>query len=138
MKAVAPQSDPSDDAAWQRLYHLLDRSDQARVLVVGDFMIDRYYYGDAERISPEAPVPVLRIVRQEEALGGAGSVVADVAALGARGICVGVVGDDPIAGIMDELLQAAGADPTGLVRVSGRPTTLKTRRSRPLPAGFTR
>jgi D-beta-D-heptose 7-phosphate kinase/D-beta-D-heptose 1-phosphate adenosyltransferase len=112
---------------WQRLCELLERADTRHILVVGDFMIDRYLYGDAERISPEAPVPVLRVVRQEEALGGAGSVVADIAALQATAHCLGVVGDDAVAEVMHSLLKKTGADPAGLVRVPGRPTTLKTR-----------
>ena len=112
---------------WQRLCELLDRPRDRHVLVVGDFMIDRYLYGDAERISPEAPVPVLRVVRQEEALGGAASVVADVAALGAHAHCVGVLGDDDAAARLRTLLTKTGADASGLVAVRGRPTTLKTR-----------
>jgi D-beta-D-heptose 7-phosphate kinase/D-beta-D-heptose 1-phosphate adenosyltransferase len=95
--------------------------------VVGDFMIDRYLYGDAERISPEAPVPVLRVVRQADALGGAGSVAADILALQAGVHCVGVVGDDADADLMGDLLRKVGVDPSGLVRVVGRRTTRKTR-----------
>jgi D-beta-D-heptose 7-phosphate kinase/D-beta-D-heptose 1-phosphate adenosyltransferase len=90
-------------------------------------MLDRYLYGDAERISPEAPVPVLRVVRQEDALGGAGSVVADIAALGAQACCAGILGEDADAEILRGLLRRAGVDPGGLVRVPGRPTTRKTR-----------
>jgi D-beta-D-heptose 7-phosphate kinase/D-beta-D-heptose 1-phosphate adenosyltransferase len=90
-------------------------------------MIDRYLYGDAERISPEAPVPVLRVVRQEDALGGAGSVAADIIALGAAAHCVGVVGDRSDSDLLIELLGKTGADASGLVRVNDRPTTRKTR-----------
>lgn len=112
---------------WQRLCEALERSGDLHILVVGDFMIDHYLYGDAERISPEAPVPVLRLVREEEALGGAGSVVADIRALGATAHCVGVMGDDAGAGRLVELLQRIQADPAGILRVSGRATTRKTR-----------
>ncbi len=112
---------------WQRLCDLLDRTADAHVLVVGDFMIDRYLYGDAERISPEAPVPVLRVMKQEDALGGAGSVAADIAALDAVPHCVGVVGEGPDTAILERLLRDSGADPSGLVRVTDRPTTRKTR-----------
>lgn len=112
---------------WQRLCDLLDRTADAHVLVVGDFMIDRYLYGDAERISPEAPVPVLRVMKQEDALGGAGSVAADIAALEAVPHCVGVVGEGPDTAILERLLRDSGADPSGLVRVADRPTTRKTR-----------
>ena len=112
---------------WQRLCEILDSTSDRHILVVGDFMVDRYLYGDAERISPEAPVPVLRVVRQDEALGGAGSVVADIAALGAVPHSVGVLGNDAAGDDVQELLRKAGADTAGLVRVAGRRTTLKTR-----------
>jgi D-beta-D-heptose 7-phosphate kinase / D-beta-D-heptose 1-phosphate adenosyltransferase len=112
---------------WQRLCEILDRCSGKHCLLVGDFMIDRYLYGDAERISPEAPVPVLRVVRQEDALGGAGSVAADIAALDAAPYCVGVIGDDADGALLADLLKRAGADPSGLVRVVDRPTTRKTR-----------
>lgn len=112
---------------WQRLCQLLEDTARCRILVVGDFMLDRYVYGDAERISPEAPVPILRVVRQEAALGGSGSVVADVAALEAQVSCVGVIGDDADGRVIEDLLRKAGADPSGLLRISGRPTTRKTR-----------
>ncbi|HVP13607.1 MAG TPA: D-glycero-beta-D-manno-heptose 1-phosphate adenylyltransferase [Phycisphaerae bacterium] len=112
---------------WQRLAEILERCAGRQCLLVGDFMIDRYLYGDAERISPEAPVPVLRVVRQEDALGGAGSVAADIAALDAVPHCVGIVGEDADGHLLAELLRKAGADPSSLVRVSDRPTTRKTR-----------
>lgn len=112
---------------WQRLCELVETPQDRHVLVIGDFMIDHYLYGDAERVSPEAPVPVLRVVREEDALGGAGSVAADVAALGAVAHCVGMVGDHGDADRLAKMLRSAGADPVGLVRVPGRPTTKKTR-----------
>lgn len=112
---------------WQRLCELIEAARGRHVLVVGDFMIDRYLYGDAERISPEAPVPVIRVVRREATVGGAGSVAADIAALGCVPRCVGIVGRDANADLMNDLLSRVGADPSGLVRVDGRPTTEKTR-----------
>ncbi len=112
---------------WQQLYDLLHNTADRHILVVGDYMIDRYLYGDAERISPEAPVPVLRVVKQDDALGGAGSVVADIAALGAKAHAVGVTGDDADASVLTQLLTKAGVDASGLVRIKGRPTTRKTR-----------
>ncbi|HKQ48990.1 MAG TPA: D-glycero-beta-D-manno-heptose 1-phosphate adenylyltransferase [Phycisphaerae bacterium] len=112
---------------WERLCEILDRAAGRRILVVGDFMIDRYLYGDAERISPEAPVPVLRVVRQEDALGGAGSVAADIAALGATANCLGIAGEDADSELLSALLTKAGADASGLVRIKDRPTTRKTR-----------
>ncbi|HSG20424.1 MAG TPA: PfkB family carbohydrate kinase, partial [Burkholderiaceae bacterium] len=62
----------------------------ARVLVVGDLMLDRYWMGDVDRISPEAPVPVVRIARQEERLGGAANVARNLASLGAKPVLMGV------------------------------------------------
>ncbi len=112
---------------WPQLHELIDACGGSHVAVVGDFMIDRYLYGDAERISPEAPVPVLRVVRQEDTLGGAGSVAADIAALDAIPHCVGVVGCGTDGGLMIDLLRKAGAEPDGLISVEGRPTTRKTR-----------
>ncbi len=98
-----------------------------RVLVVGDYMLDVYIYGDAQRISPEAPVPVLRIKDTRHSCGGAASVAMDVAALGARPICLGVVGNDKHSRILIDLLAKAGADTQGLLTSDDRPTTTKTR-----------
>jgi len=112
---------------WQRLRELIEQPQDLPILVLGDFMLDRYLYGDAERISPEAPVPVLRVVREEDAVGGAGSVAADVAALGATPHCVGVLGVDADADRLTGLLERAGASTGGLIRVPDRRTTLKTR-----------
>ena len=67
---------------------------QTRVLVAGDVMLDRYWFGDAERISPEAPVPVVRVARTEERLGGAANVARNITALGAQAGLLSVVGDD--------------------------------------------
>lgn len=112
---------------WERLCQLLDQGRGRHVLVLGDYMLDRYLFGDAERISPEAPVPVLRVVGQEAALGGAGSVAADIAALGAVPHCVGVLGNDADGAELRRLLDALGADVSGLIAADGRPTTRKTR-----------
>ena len=99
------------------------------VLVVGDYMLDVYIYGDAQRISPEAPVPVLRIKESEtrHSCGGAASVAIDVAALGAKPVCLGAVGDDANGRILRDLLAGAGANTEGLLVSDDRPTTTKTR-----------
>ncbi|MDB5297470.1 MAG: hldE, partial [Phycisphaerales bacterium] len=94
---------------------------------VGDFMMDRYLYGNAERLSPEAPVPVLHFQSEEFRLGGAGNVAAGLAALNADVRVVGVAGDDAMAGTLAEHLAACGCDVAGLVRCPGRPTTTKMR-----------
>ena len=67
---------------------------QARILVVGDAMLDRYWFGDVERISPEAPVPIVRVRRTEERLGGAANVARNVTALGAHAGVLAVIGND--------------------------------------------
>ena len=96
-------------------------------MIVGDFMLDIYLYGDALRISPEAPVPVLRVHKTEHSCGGAGSVAADLAELGAIPVCVGIIGDDQNGKILTKMLKEIGADINGLLTVPGRPTTSKQR-----------
>ncbi len=97
------------------------------VLVVGDVMVDRYVMGTVDRISPEAPVPVLRASRHRAAPGGAANVAAGLAALGCRPILVGAVGEDPAGRRLRTLLERVGVDAGGLVRTPSRPTTAKTR-----------
>lgn len=98
-----------------------------RVLVVGDLMIDRYIRGEVDRVSPEAPVPVVRVHDTASSLGGAANVVANLAALGARAFVAGVVGGDPAGAWLRDGLEALGADPSGVVIDRDRPTTTKTR-----------
>jgi rfaE bifunctional protein kinase chain/domain len=97
-----------------------------RVAVVGDAMLDVYLRGDVERISPEAPVPVLRVRDRREALGGAANVVQNVLALGARCELVATIGRDRTGERVAQLLAEAGTEPRGLVPIA-RPTTTKTR-----------
>ena len=87
---------------------LRTRLQQARVLVVGDAMLDRYLFGDVDRISPEAPVPVVRVTREEARLGGAANVALNVKALGARAALITVVGNDEPAGKLQQLLKGHG------------------------------
>ncbi|HET9940132.1 MAG TPA: D-glycero-beta-D-manno-heptose-7-phosphate kinase [Candidatus Eisenbacteria bacterium] len=98
-----------------------------RVLVVGDVILDRYLWGRATRVSPEAPVLVVDIEREELRLGGAANVAHNVRALGADPVLIGVVGEDQAAADLDRLLRSRGVDPSGLVRDPSRRTTLKTR-----------
>ena len=79
------------------------------------------------RISPEAPVPILKVTQTESRCGGAGSVAADLAALGAVPVCIGVVGEDANGAVLKERLTALGADTSGLYAVADRPTTTKQR-----------
>lgn len=98
----------------------------ARVLVVGDVMLDRYWFGDATRISPEAPVPVVKIDRTEDRPGGAANVARNAAALGAQVTLLSVVGNDEPANALQSLLHDAGVK-ASLHRDPGLSTTIKLR-----------
>jgi D-beta-D-heptose 7-phosphate kinase/D-beta-D-heptose 1-phosphate adenosyltransferase len=97
-----------------------------RLVVLGDVMVDRYVQGVVERVSPEAPIPVLRAESETERLGGAASVAADVAVLGAPTTLIGVLGDDALAGRVPELARQLGIHVAAAVE-HGRRTSLKTR-----------
>lgn len=97
-----------------------------RVLVAGDIMLDAYLMGDADRISPEAPVPVVRIESERYLLGGAGNVARNIAALGGVATLAGAVGEDGSASQVRSLINAEGIR-SALIPFSGRPTTVKTR-----------
>jgi D-beta-D-heptose 7-phosphate kinase/D-beta-D-heptose 1-phosphate adenosyltransferase len=103
------------------------RAKTVRVLVVGDLMLDRYMTGSVDRISPEAPVPVVRVESEHWALGGAGNVASNVVALGATCDIVGAVGSDPEGRLVRERLGDLGIGIQGIVELPGRPTTVKTR-----------
>lgn len=111
----------------QELIGLLDKLASPRVLLVGDFILDCYVYGDVERINPEAPVPVLKTVRRQSSVGGAGNVAAAVPALDAKVRCVGLVGRDAGGEELCRLLNEAGAQTAPLIRLEERPTAVKTR-----------
>jgi len=97
------------------------------ILILGDIMLDEFIWGKVRRISPEAPVPVVEVARESYHLGGAGNVAANISAMGATPIPIGLVGDDYAAARLSQLLTDHGIEPTGLVSESGRPTTVKTR-----------
>lgn len=99
-------------AAIEAEFPSRDALAQSRVLVVGDVMLDRYWYGAVDRISPEAPVPVVRVEREEERLGGAANVALNVRTLGARATLLTVVGRDHAADRLRELLQVGGVEAT--------------------------
>jgi D-beta-D-heptose 7-phosphate kinase/D-beta-D-heptose 1-phosphate adenosyltransferase len=109
------------------LIELVQRLGQPRVLVVGDVMLDRYVWGNAERISQEAPVILLHADKREERLGGASSVATMLRALGAKVALAGVVGTDANAERVRQLLTDLGIDHEGVLADSGRPTTVKER-----------
>ena len=99
---------------------------RARVLVVGDVMLDRYWFGDVERISPEAPVPVVKIARSEERPGGAANVARNAAALGAQATLLSVVGDDEPGRALARLLEGERVQ-ASFLRDAAAPTTVKLR-----------
>ena len=98
-----------------------------RLAVVGDIMVDRFLWGRCDRISPEAPVPVVRLEREELKLGGAANVAANLRALGIEVSLIGVCGRDATATALRELLADLGVAGEGLVDLEDRPTTVKTR-----------
>ena len=107
---------------------VLDRfTKDKEIILVGDFMLDKYIYGNCERISPEAPVPVLKVEEEENRCGGAASVAMNILALGMKVKCFGVVGDDRAGIDLLSLLRYAGADVSGIIIDSSRPTTVKQR-----------
>jgi D-beta-D-heptose 7-phosphate kinase/D-beta-D-heptose 1-phosphate adenosyltransferase len=97
------------------------------LLVIGDVMLDEYLAGDARRVCPEAPVPVVETTDRWSVPGGAANAAANAAALGGRPVLGGVTGEDPAADALVRVARTAGIDPAGLVTVSDRPTTSKLR-----------
>jgi D-beta-D-heptose 7-phosphate kinase/D-beta-D-heptose 1-phosphate adenosyltransferase len=112
---------PSTD----ELIRFVDTWQSRRIVVVGDFMLDHYVYGNADRLSPDAPVPILAVEREEWKPGGAANVALDLAALRCEVVCLGIVGDDHHGRELVKALAAAGCTGDTLVRVPGRPTTVK-------------
>ena len=111
----------------RRLALLVERFAQLRLLVVGDVVLDEYLWGSVDRVSPEAPVPVVHVRDETVVLGGAANVARNVVALGGRVSLCSVVGDDAAGRRIAALVEAQGVDPAGLVVVPERPTTRKTR-----------
>jgi D-beta-D-heptose 7-phosphate kinase/D-beta-D-heptose 1-phosphate adenosyltransferase len=111
----------------KRVEEYAQRFASTRISVLGDVMLDRYFWGDVDRISPEAPVPVVRVTKRSERLGGAANVAANLRELGVEVKIAGVVGDDREAGEVRRPLDEFGIDAGGMVAVAGRETTEKVR-----------
>jgi D-beta-D-heptose 7-phosphate kinase / D-beta-D-heptose 1-phosphate adenosyltransferase len=111
----------------ERLRNVLEGLNRPRILVLGDLMLDRYVHGDAERISPEAPIQVLKVAAEEDRLGGAGAVAGNLVALKARCDIVGIVGRDAPGETLVAVLKSLGVGTGGIRRVPRRLTTIKTR-----------
>ena len=106
---------------------IFEKFNSLNVLIIGDVMIDSYIWGKVERISPEAPVPVVRVTKKENRLGGAANVALNIQSLGACPYICAVIGDDSDAENFLSLLKAQGLSDEGLIKIKTRPTTVKTR-----------
>lgn len=115
------------DMELERYNQIVSRFPDLTVLVVGDVMLDTYVWGQAERISPEAPVPVIQVQRVEKTLGGAANVALNIRSLKAQVAILGVVGDDPEGQSLGEILASRGIDSSGIVTDRERSTTVKSR-----------
>jgi len=94
---------------------LLDKFSNVHLLVIGDLMLDRFIWGEVERLSPEAPVPVLRVVSEDSSLGGAANVVQNIRALGGRVTACGIIGRDDAGRRVLQALRNAGASTSGVI-----------------------
>ena len=117
----------NDDGFIERAFGYIGRFPSCRLLVVGDIMLDEYVWGDVRRISPEAPVPIVAVIRDTRTLGGAANVALNVASLGAEVDVAGLVGADPAGREITRMLRNRGIGVAGLVVDPDRPTTVKTR-----------
>jgi len=111
----------------KRACDIIDRFDQARVLVIGDMMVDQFIWGKVSRISPEAPVPVVEVVSESLLLGGCANVLNNIHSMGGKTLVAGVIGSDAMGGWLMDELKRMGVNTEGIVIETGRPTTLKTR-----------
>lgn len=111
----------------RRITEIISGFDDARVLILGDIMLDEYMYGSVDRISPEAPVPVVNISSSKILLGGAANVAANICSLGGEALLLGTVGDDEAASKISQLLKSENISDDLLVTDLTRRTTIKTR-----------
>ena len=115
------------DFSQQRLDTIFKGFSGKRIMVVGDLMIDEYIIGKVSRISPEAPVPVIEVAEESHRLGGAANVALNIASLGLEPIMVGIIGDDSAGEKLLQRFKMRKVNPEGVVKISTRPTTVKTR-----------
>jgi len=111
----------------QSVSELINGFSRLKVLIIGDLMIDSYTWGRVSRISPEAPVPVVNVIRRESRLGGAGNVVLNIASLGATAVICSVIGDDAPGRELQKINLDANLSTDGLIVEPGRMTTVKER-----------
>ena len=128
MKALShPPLNPKEIELSAPLTQIIDRFSKANILVIGDLMLDRFIWGKVNRISPEAPVPVVHVTRESDHLGGAANVVSNIRALGAGSTPIGMIGEDKAGTRLMEAFAANGVDAGGLVSKVNYPTIEKTR-----------
>jgi len=111
----------------QSVSELINGFSRLKVLIIGDLMIDSYTWGKVSRISPEAPVPVVNVIRRESRLGGAGNVVLNISSLGATAVICSVIGDDAPGRELQKIILDANLSTDGLIVEPGRMTTVKER-----------
>lgn len=109
----------------ERAIDLISKFPDITVAVIGDIILDKYLWGDVERISPEAPVPVVDVKKETVSLGGASNVANNIASLDAKAYMIGVVGDDENAKIIENLLKSKNINPV-LIKDKSRPTDRKS------------
>lgn len=111
----------------KELLKALDKINGSTILVAGDLILDRYVWGGVDRISPEAPVPVVNVARIEDRIGGAGNVVSNLVNLGVKVRVSGFLGEDSEGTVLSKLFDSQGVDQSGVIKLADRPTSLKTR-----------
>ncbi len=114
-------------AIKEKLVGFIREFREQQILVLGDIILDQFVWGDVERISPEAPVPVVVVRREEYRLGGAGNVAVNIRTLGGRPVLVGVINNDPAGEKIQHEMERLSLPNTGLMLDLGRPTIMKTR-----------
>jgi D-beta-D-heptose 7-phosphate kinase/D-beta-D-heptose 1-phosphate adenosyltransferase len=120
-------ADENHASVYEELLEFSSRFERIKILVVGDVMLDRYWWGTVSRISPEAPVPVVRHERSTLAAGGAANVAANIAGMRGHPLLVGLIGNDEGGRELPQVLQSAGVSTEHLIELAERPTTVKTR-----------
>jgi rfaE bifunctional protein kinase chain/domain len=107
--------------------NIFEKFNSLNILIIGDVMIDSYIWGKVDRISPEAPVPIVRVTKKENRLGGAANVALNIQSLGAKPLICAVIGDDIDGENLLSLLKNQGLSEEGIIKIKERPTTVKTR-----------
>ncbi|MFT7162884.1 MAG: rfaE bifunctional protein kinase chain/domain, partial [Bacteroidia bacterium] len=112
---------------YNSIAEIIDAFQHLKVLIIGDVMIDSYIYGSTNRISPEAPVPVVQVTRKEKRLGGAANVALNIQALGAEPVLCSIIGDDANGVDFINLLNKQNISSEGIIQSKNRITTVKQR-----------